>query len=188
MTDAGPQEVLGSYRGKPVLTTSVAITHAGDGLSESLGIAPEVFDIGQKVYVLLETTVEDHRHRPIKDAPNNLDLLQRLRAGTATIVTEDFARSNLEEQRRLIQEARDRDAGRQSLLAAEELRRAHESGQHAERTMRGCPECEAEEEAVRREEAEHAGGVVPVGGRKAAPRKAAAAKKSAAAKKAGPRK
>ena len=163
MTDNDPA-VLGAYDGKPVLTTSVAVTHAGDGLSEALGIAPQQFGIGEKVFLLLETTCLDHRHRPIKDAPNSLNLLQRLKAGTATIVTEAFAASHLDEQRRLIQEAKDRAEGRIGLLSPEELQAAHEAGQHAEATVPNCPPCDAEAAAVAEEE--RADQPTPIAGRR----------------------
>lgn len=91
------RSVLGAYRGRDIIRTSIVIRNTGDGLSESMGIDPQVLEIGEKGYVLLEYECIDHAHPMIKDT-DCLELKQVLKAGTATIVDADFAEEKIEQQ------------------------------------------------------------------------------------------
>ncbi len=104
------QNGLGTYEGRDVVRTAIAIRNAGDGLSEALGIAPQTFGIGDRVFVLLECEVKGVDYEPVK----NKDVLTRkhiLKAGAATMVDEAEAKPKIDYQRDLIQQAKDSVAG-----------------------------------------------------------------------------
>lgn len=82
------------YLGREVSSIAVKITKAGDGLSKQLGIAPQVFQPGQKVMVLLECEAGAHTHKPI-DKADTWELVETLEAVTATIVTDKASESKL---------------------------------------------------------------------------------------------
>lgn len=144
------RSVLGEYRGRDIIRTSLTIRNTGDGLSEAMGIDPQVLEIGDEVYVLLKCEVVDHAHPMIKDT-DCLELKQVLRAGTATIVDADFAEDKIDQQAARIQRAKDAASG-QGSINTELLERQHNDGAHADGLVEGCPRCE-EEAALEAEEA-----------------------------------
>lgn len=76
---------LGTFEGRDVEQTSVAVTNAGDGLSQSLNVEPIVLRVGDVGAVVLEYTVAKIGFVPIPDT----DVLRRvatLRAGNATLI------------------------------------------------------------------------------------------------------
>lgn len=79
---------LGDYLGRAVSATSVRITKAGDGLSKQLDIAPRLLQPGERVRVVLEATVTQHTHKPIKKA-DTWELVQTLEAETVTFADGD---------------------------------------------------------------------------------------------------
>lgn len=103
-----PRDHLGTFEGRDVLRTTVAITKAGDGLSAALGIEPDALPMGRTVYVLLECTVGGVTFEPAEKSDPEMGHVRKhkLVAGTATIVDTDVARPLIAEQRRRIDEAR----------------------------------------------------------------------------------
>ena len=97
-----PAPVLGTFDDQPVLGTGIKITHAGDGLSKALAVAPQIMHHHDKVYVVLETTVENIAFPPIKDM-DGVVRMHTLKAGLATIVNESIVRDVLDEQARVIE-------------------------------------------------------------------------------------
>ncbi|QOR55382.1 MAG: hypothetical protein SHS37scaffold145_33 [Phage 71_18] len=153
---------LTPYRGKPVVRTSIAITNAGDGLSNAMRIEPKELEPEETVYVVLECTVAKHQHVPIPDT-GTYELGQSLKAGAATLVDADLVRPLIEAQKARIQAAKDEAAGQVNLEgnpgwlsdeAGDEepealvLRRNHMSGNHAQGLMEGCPLCDQEQAAM----------------------------------------
>lgn len=96
---------LKKFEGHDVLETSIAVTNAGDGLSAALAVDPQEFQIGEKVYVVLETEVSKIRHEPLKDSPTNFRRVHILKAGNATTVDSQLVAGVLDEQRRKLEEA-----------------------------------------------------------------------------------
>lgn len=123
--------------GKDVRSASIAITNAGDGLSDALAVDPQEFHHGEKVYVVLECEVAKVRFDPIKDT-QDLRRIHFFRAGNATIVDESIVAEQLEEQARKIEEA----AGIRRLELGNELERQHKAGEHDAGLVDGCPMCE----------------------------------------------
>jgi glucokinase len=137
---------LAAFDGKAVLSAGIAITGAGDGLSEALAVEPQEFHHGEKVYVVIETEVAKVRFDPVKDT-EGLRRVHFLKAGTATIVGESVVAEALEEQKRKIEEHR----GISRLELGDELERQHRAGEHEAGYVEGCDMCDdlkAEAEAA----------------------------------------
>lgn len=95
---------LSSFEGKDVLSTTVAIRRAGDGLSKALGVDPVELHHGETVYVVLKTTVEKIRHDPVTDT-DGLQRVHMLVTEAATIVAASLVEAHIEEQKVRIEEA-----------------------------------------------------------------------------------
>lgn len=96
---------LGTFDDRDVASTSIAITRAGDGLSASLAIEPQVLHVGDNVVVVLDCVVSKIGFVPIKDS-DDLDRVQTLRAGTALIIDRDVVRDALDAQQLKIEAAK----------------------------------------------------------------------------------
>lgn len=106
--NAGP---LPDFEGTPVVQSAVAITRAGDGLSESLKIAPEALTHGQEVFYVLRGEVSQVNHVPVSAAAEALERKH-------TIVTQEITRVDAAEVQdflraaeRRLQKARGEAAG-----------------------------------------------------------------------------
>jgi hypothetical protein len=97
-------EKLTPYRGHDVLSATVAIRNAGDGLSKAMDVEPVELALTSKVHVVLECEVEKHRYDPIPDT-DGYQLVNMLKAGRATIVDAEFVEKYLDDQQRRIDEA-----------------------------------------------------------------------------------
>lgn len=169
MSDAAgalaPTDHLADFDGRQVIRTSIAVSNAGDGLSEALRIDPREFHHGEIVHVVLECTVDQVRFVPVdpKDPSGPLVRSHRLKAGTATVVDADLVREQIDRQRLRIEKAREAAAGVQRIPGTEPdgwwgddeteaLLAEHLDGQHATGLRDGCPSC-AEEIAAEEAEA-----------------------------------
>lgn len=88
-----------------MLGTRVAITNAGDGLSEAMLVDPNELELGSTVYVVLECTTTRVQYEPVKDT-DTLIRKHVLRAGTATLVDGTLVHDVLEAQRLAIEKAK----------------------------------------------------------------------------------
>lgn len=88
---------LRPFEGRPVIGTQIAVTNAGDGLSESLNVEPEELPLGITVYVVLECEVTQVRYREVKDT-EALIRSHTLKAGTGTIVDAGLVQDVLADQ------------------------------------------------------------------------------------------
>jgi len=139
---------LTPFDGLPVVRTTIAVTNAGDGLSDALGIDPQEFHHGQTVYVVLECEVTKVAHVPVdKDTPGILIRQHTLRAGTGTIVDGDLVEEQVRRQAERIDTAR-RHARGEFTLDEAQAQEDHEAGQHADDIVVGCPSCDAEAAAA----------------------------------------
>lgn len=98
-------DTLGTFDGRDVLTTSVAITNAGDGLSQALGIDPQVMHIGDSGVIVLEYVVTKIGFTEVKDT-DVLNRVHTLRAGTAVIIDRDVVAEALDAQALKIEKAK----------------------------------------------------------------------------------
>lgn len=119
---------LGDFEGRPVARTSIAITSAGDGLSDALKVDPVLLHHGDKVFVVLETVVAQVNHVPLDGDGQELVRKHSLKTTGATIVDESLVSEVLEEQATKIRKAREEAEGIQSLFD-EEQAEAEEAAQ-----------------------------------------------------------
>ena len=96
---------LHRFEGREVIATRVAITNAGDGLSQAMAIEPTELAIGDRVFIVLECTVGPIKFDPVKDS-DKLTRVQTLRAGMASLVDETLVREVLDQQQIKLDEAR----------------------------------------------------------------------------------
>ena len=96
---------LAPFEGREVIGASVAITRAGDGLSDALAVEPSEYRHGETVFVVLECEVGKVRFDPVKDT-NALRRVHTLVTITATTVEKDLVGDLITEQRSRIDAAR----------------------------------------------------------------------------------
>lgn len=96
---------LGTFDGHDVITSSVAIRNAGDGLSAAMSIEHTELHHGETVYVVLECEVKDVQFPIIKDT-DSLNRKHILRAGMATLVDKTLVNAVMTSQRRKLDEAK----------------------------------------------------------------------------------
>lgn len=130
-------EALGEYRGRRVTATSIAIRNAGDGLSQAMEIAPEVYEPGDTVYVLLECTVDKHNFALVEKG-DSYELKQVFKAGTATVVDDQGSKKKIAQQANKVQRAREEKVGTQRIPGTEDAI----DGQPDEGALRPVPDWE----------------------------------------------
>ncbi len=135
---AAPTSELGKFEGKPVHGTRIAVTRAGDGLSEAMKVDPIILHQGDTVYVVLECAVDKVRFDPI-DKTDGVARVHLLKAGTATLIDGDAVRSALDEQRERITLAKEADQGVQRI--GFDLAAAHAAGEHEDSPVDECTAC-----------------------------------------------
>lgn len=96
---------LGEFEGRDVIQSSIKVTKAGDGLSKAMTLKPVVLHYGDEVTIVLRCVVGPIIHKGIKDT-DVLERVQTLIAGTAAIVDDKLVKKMLDEQERLILEAK----------------------------------------------------------------------------------
>lgn len=135
--------ILEPFEGKQVLAAGLEIPNAAGGLRESMKIAPEVFHIGDKRYVVLEIDCAKVRFDPIPKT-NALTRVHVFDAQAATFVDEDLVREQLDRQKARIALAKDEESGQQRTPTDAELDLEHFAGNHADGLVDGCPSCGTE--------------------------------------------
>lgn len=102
---------LTPFEGQPVIRASIAVTKAGDGLSEKLQFDPVELHVGDHFRLVLDVVVGEIRFKPIKDAPECLNRIAILVAGDASMEDEHFAEEQIKATRDGIRLARENAAG-----------------------------------------------------------------------------
>ena len=114
---------LDPFEDVDVLRVQVAVTNAGDGLSEALAVDPTPLPLGATVHVVLECRVQQVKFVPAVDKEHPEDGLARvhvLRAGRATLVSAGDVQAALDAQADRILRAREAAEGVQRLTAVED--------------------------------------------------------------------
>jgi hypothetical protein len=101
---------LEPFEGIDVIGAKIKITNAGDGLSEALGVEPQAFHLGEKLYVVLEVEVAKVQHVEAKDT-NSLLREHTLKAQAATIVDATLVGDLVDAQKMIIRRAKEQAAG-----------------------------------------------------------------------------
>lgn len=95
---------LTPLEGREVLSATIAIRNAGDGLSQAMEVDPTELHHGETVYVVLECLVEKLRFDPI-DKSDGLQRVHMLKAGRATMVDGTIVSEALDRQQAKIDAA-----------------------------------------------------------------------------------
>ncbi len=97
-----------TYDDRDVINVAMNLVNTGDGLSESLRIAPIPMRIGDRHLLLVEAVVKEVRHRPaVKDEWDGpLTLVGVLKAESATITDNATVRRLLDKHKRALEERR----------------------------------------------------------------------------------
>lgn len=138
---------LSPYRGRDVLKTSLSVRKAGDGLSKAMDVDPVELEPGSTVVVALECEVTQHVHKKLDDI-EGFELVQVLRAGTATLIDNKAVDAAIRDMADRVQRAEDAKKGATRLPTDEELARQHELGEHADGLVDGCAQCGDEQAAT----------------------------------------
>lgn len=115
MTD----NALRPFEGHNVIASRIAVTNAGDGLSEAMSVEPEELPIGTKVNVVLECEVSRVQYVPVKDT-DAFARVHTLKAGTGTIVDAGLVADLIADQEKRNQLAREARDGVQRLPIPED--------------------------------------------------------------------
>lgn len=107
MTKAATSHKLNKFEGRDVIGARVAITGAGDGLSQALAIEPIALSLGQTVFVVIKCEVAAITMEEVKDT-DSLTRKHKLTAGTSTLVDEELVGELLAAQQARIDAARGR--------------------------------------------------------------------------------
>lgn len=159
------------FEGRKIVKTTIAVTNAGDGLSNAMKIDPQSLHQGDTVYVVLECEVGKITFDPFAD--DFVARVQTLKAGVATIIDKDSVAESIEQQRTRIREAEDAAAGRQDFL---KLAEDHDNGLH-DSPSPGCPKCAPVDDTAAKPDANGDGTPAAIGKRRGrAPRTKAATK------------
>ena len=144
---------LGKFEGRNVVAAAAAVTNAGDGLSKAMEVDAMLIKQGQTGFLLIEWECTNVSFPPEDSAHPGTGGVRRvhtLRAGTATIVDDEYARQAIESQHeknvRHAQEAKG-----QHELGDTELVEAHDKGEHKSGLVDHCPACETERELAAKE-------------------------------------
>lgn len=105
---------LEAFEGHDVIGAKVAITRAGDGLSDALSVEPVAYDQGAKIYVVLECLVDKVQFDPVKDT-DSLVRKHTFAAQAATIVDAELVAGLVDSQKELIRKRKEEAAGIQSI-------------------------------------------------------------------------
>lgn len=105
-TSPTPPTDLGTFDGMTVIGTKVNIKRAGDGLSQSLAVAPQLLHSHERRYVLMEVVVGPVRMDPVKDTTDMCIRVHDLIAQTVTLVDAEMAADTIRRQAEAIEAAK----------------------------------------------------------------------------------
>lgn len=100
---------LAPFENHEVVGTSIAVTNAGDGLSQALKVEPVERERGETVFVLLETTVDKITFVGSKDDSEALIRQHTLKTVRGTIVDPGKAKPLIRATQKKIDEAEGRE-------------------------------------------------------------------------------
>lgn len=114
MNPSSEPRALEPFEGRDVIGSKVAITRAGDGLSDALSVDPGAFDLGAEIYVVLKCEVGKVRYSEVKDT-QSLVREHTFVAEAATIVDADLVADLVQAQVEMTRKRKEEAAGIQSL-------------------------------------------------------------------------
>lgn len=115
---------LGKFEGAPVVMTTVAVTKAGDGLSDALGIDPMVIKRGWRGRVVMDVVADSVTFTPVDK--NQRDNPKAALARKVTLAAETVSVLQVGESAHVDQVLADQ---RERVAAAREAERLEETGE-----------------------------------------------------------
>jgi hypothetical protein len=83
---SNPVPELSRFENHDVLSSTISVTNAGDGLSAALSVDPAEYQLGDTVFVVLETRVAKVTYTPSKDSPEARIRVHTLKTEHASVV------------------------------------------------------------------------------------------------------
>lgn len=116
---------LRDFEGLPVERTTIALTNAGDGLSQAMKIDPSEYHVGDKAYLIIEGECTKVAFLPLTASePDGAQVrLHTFRAGTATVADGELIRDLIAAQAEKNLRAKEAEQGVQRLPLTEESER-----------------------------------------------------------------
>ncbi len=96
---------LEAFEGKPVITCTVKITNAGDGLSDALKVDPIELHVNQRVFFVIETEVDAVQFKRVTPAGNDMTRVHVLKTQRITAVDADDVRAYLDDAQEHVRRA-----------------------------------------------------------------------------------
>lgn len=108
---------LGDLDGEAFTHTTIKLTNAGDGLSDSMKVEPTWLRTGDEVYVIVKAHVSQVSGKPWvgKGGETGLERIVTLKAEAAAISDPDLVRAVITEMQTRLRELRDAEAGQGTL-------------------------------------------------------------------------
>lgn len=135
---------LGTYDGRPVTRTSLALRNTGHGFEQTMKTEPLVIPAGSRRFVVMDVVIDKHRHDLDTDR-NEFELVHMAAAETVAFIDEEIVREAIDKQKA----KNDALKGRTQLETPDgvgmDVIEAHARGDH-KRKRKDCPECIAERE------------------------------------------
>jgi len=98
---------LKPFEDRDVVQSAAKVVNAGDGLSDAMALEPVEYEVGDEVYLVLQTTCTGVSYVPVKDT----DVLKRvhtLRTKDGTVVAEKAVAKVFDAHRKAVDDARGR--------------------------------------------------------------------------------
>lgn len=110
-------KTLRDFEGLQVARTSIALTNAGDGLSEAMKVEPAEYHVGDKAFLVIEAECTKVTFLPCdrNEPGHDQNRLHTFRAGTATIADGELIADLVAAQAEKNMRAREEEAGIQRL-------------------------------------------------------------------------
>lgn len=111
-----PVEGLNRFENQDVLAATIRVTKAGDGLTDALGVDPTEYQLHDRVYVVLETTVAKVTYEDQPKANNALRRVHVLATENAAIIDPDSVADALAETKRKIAVKREEEEAAKGVI------------------------------------------------------------------------
>jgi hypothetical protein len=104
-----PIEGLKRFEGKDVMAATIAVTGAGDGLSEAMDVGPTEYHQGDTVYTVMEHVVSKVTYEDMPKMDGALRRKHTFKTQHATVVDGQSVAAALTEHKRLVAIKREKD-------------------------------------------------------------------------------
>lgn len=111
-----PVPGLNRFEGKDVMAATIAVTGAGDGLSEAMDVGPQEYHQGDTVYTVMEHVVSKVTYEDMPKMDGALRRKHTFKTQHATVVDGQSVAAALAEHKRLVAIKRERDEAEKGII------------------------------------------------------------------------